>query len=171
MAILTSHNTDEWGTPAYLIDRVRLFFGGNIEIDPAAPLDQSLWFATKRNWTIESDGLAAGHYWDGNTYLNAPYSLQKEFNNKLIEEWETGRMPTCISLNKCYLGYKWFSQLMDSANAVCWIRERLQFIPLAGQPVGADGRAKFGSVLFYWGKDIYLFKQSFSDLGWVTELR
>ena len=159
MRVLTSSKSNEWYTPAEIVERVRAVLG-EITLDPASDPVPQAWIRAKHYFTQGDDGLSKT--WSGRVFLNPPYNESSaRWAAKLIEEYRAGRVEQAIMLVNSTQGYVWFEKLWR-AYPVCSLTERLRFIKPNGE---AGGQAKKGQTLVYFGRDVGRFAQAFEDLG------
>lgn len=165
-----THNSgnNEWYTPPEYIEAARRVMGG-IDLDPASSDNANETVQARTYYTAEDDGLL--HDWRGRVYMNPPYAshLIGLFAEKLAEHVKRGEViEACVLVNNA-TETGWFNALLDVASAVCFIRGRVKFIDMDGNPSGAPlqgqallyigpsadnfGRifAQFGRVLYAWG--------------------
>lgn len=145
----TYNESKEWYTPTYIFDALGIEF----DLDPASPGQKTVpWIPAKRHLTIEENGLLA--HWDGNVWLNPPYGQDTpEWMNHLSM---TGQG---IALVFARSDTKWFHTYIPLANAVCFIKGRVQFVPadFANEYVLSDYVPKGGcgaaSMLIAFGEN------------------
>lgn len=166
MAVLTSHQSEEWYTPSRYVDLARRVLGV-ITLDPASDAYPQQWIRAETFWTKADSGLERD--WFGKVWLNPPYgkdagrSLQKVWSDKLACEVETGRVDEAVLLVNSKHGYKWYEDLWRKY-AVCCAQERIRFI----RPDGSDaGQAKCAQTFVYFGPNRKRFEQVFSVIGRV----
>jgi len=155
-AALTSHASDEWRTPAYIIDAaIRVM--GTIDCDPASPYSDGPVPATIR-YTKEDDGLS--HPWNGTVFLNPPFGQVKQFVVKALTEFKSGRMTEGILITSGGFDTAWWSLL--KSYTWCGHRGRIKFIPADGNQKNSSTRP---NALFYLGNNGKLFFEVFSQFG------
>lgn len=118
-----ARQNQEWYTPQWIIDAVRLILGG-IDLDPA-----TCPFAQKRIQAAdcfykEDDGLHRD--WNGSVFLNPPYNDCARWIEKLLEELHFGRTSQALLL-------------CNNATDTDWVRACFQ-------------SKYFKSVLFFYGR-------------------
>lgn len=152
--------SDEWYTPASIVDRARRVLGG-IDLDPASSdAAQSVVQATAY-YTAESNGLAQP--WAGNVWMNPPFArgLVHRFVERLIREHEAGRVDAAVVLvNLHRTGSAWFQELATRGHR-CELRRRVIY----WRPDGATYRASHDDVVFYLGPKPRRFVRWFGPLG------
>jgi hypothetical protein len=171
--ITGSSESNEWYTPAHVIELARDVLGG-IDLDPASSTEANETVKALSYCTIEEDGYSQP--W-GDTenptrvWLNPPYGKEDgeretnamRWSRKLISEYNAGRVDSAILLVKAALGYEWFEQLWYDY-PTCLLRKRLSFV----RPDGSgDGQAKHATALIYLGKDVDHFRSAFRSIGRV----
>jgi phage N-6-adenine-methyltransferase len=155
---------DEWGTPVEIIERVRAFFGGQIDCDPATnEVAQKVVRATQY-YTKEQDGLK--QQWPGNTFLNGPYSDMAPWVKKLISEYAAGHATEAICLTNACVDTAWFRDLANVAAAICFPLGRIKFIDSNGQ---APNSPTLPQALTYFGPRPCQFARPFSLIGFVVD--
>jgi hypothetical protein len=156
----TSQESEEWYTPKDIVERVRKVFGGQITLDPASSRVAQKTVQAFHYYTQKDDGLCKD--WFGNVFLNPPYNGKSAaWTNKMIEEYESGRIDSGVMLVFTTPGYKWFENLWIKY-PICCLSKRLEFVKPTGETVG---QSKKGSTLVYFGKDVDRFSDTFEDLG------
>ena len=83
--VLTSSDSNEWFTPAHIIDDVRTVLGG-IDIDPASCDYANQTVKATTYYTKDSDGF--NRLWFGRLWLNPPYgNKSKKTGNYGASAW------------------------------------------------------------------------------------
>ena len=157
----TASSSDEWQTPERVLELVRTV--NRIALDPCTTKSNPVG-ADECYYLPKHDGLLLR--WSvgaGLNYVNPPYG-------RAIAGW----VECCVenSLWDCEIialvpantDTRWYDRANTTANARCEVRGRLTF-------KGAPAPAKFGSAVFYWGAQPYLFCHVFAALGRVAFLR
>jgi hypothetical protein len=138
--------SDHWQTPAYILDAVNGFYGG----DWFDPCPASSTF----------DGLSMP--WNKPVYVNPPFS------NYL--EWAThGIKQQVEQIWMCHHSHdtRWFKLLLEGrGSALLLLKERVKFIdPKTGKPGGtAIGKCQ---TLIYTGPRFGEFRDTFKSLGYL----
>lgn len=164
--VLLSHESTEWYTPPEYIEAARLVLG-SIDLDPATASIPQEWIKATIIYTLADNGLIRP--WQGRVWLNPPYSTtdgksnQETWSQRLIEQYEAGRVTEAILLVKASLGYNWFDRLFDTY-PVCFKRGLINFINQKGE----SGPAKLGSAFFYLGPNLARFIEVFGKIGRVV---
>jgi len=171
--ITGSSETNEWYTPAHIIELAREVLG-DIDLDPASSPEANDTVRAASYCTIQEDGYTQP--W-GSTdsptrvWLNPPYGKEDgeretnamRWSRKLIGEYQAGRVESAILLVKAALGYEWFEELWR-LYPTCLLRKRLSFVRADGSN---DGQSKHATALLYLGKDIDGFRSAFQPIGRV----
>src|SRR5690242_5917141 len=130
MQIITSHQSQDWYTPPYIVDAVREVLG-RITLDPASSAVPQQWIKADWFYGIEDDGFALE--WDAKTvFLNPPYgktagsSNQAAWSGAMVERFLLGQFEQGILLINSTHGYKWYEELW-TRYTVCLARERIKF--------------------------------------------
>jgi hypothetical protein len=166
--LVMSQDSEEWYTPTEYITLAREVMGG-IDLDPATSAIAQQWIKATVFYTIADNGLVQP--WLGRTWLNPPYikngeweSNSEVWSNKLIAEYQAGRVTEAILLVSNKAGYNWFEHVGDQALA-CFARDLIRFV----RPDGSrPGKAKVGSTFFYLGPNRPRFAEIFGRIGRVV---
>ena len=153
----------EYGTPVDIVDRARNTMG-RIDLDPAS----SEFF----NKTVDafhffdkSHQALARHWW-GKVWMNHPYGKDNSFwIEKLINEYEKGKVEQAICITWASVGSAWFENLLKYPQ--CFLKKRVNFIGLDGKPKTSPTK---GSVVTYFGPNPNLFQLNFIEIGAVKVL-
>lgn len=167
--------SNEWYTPLSYIQAVKQVLGG-IDLDPASCAEANETVQATNYFCKEEDGLALP--WFGRVYLNPPYSYENmprgmETGNrpnsmtsiwieKLIEEYQSGRVAQAILLSKADPKQRWFQMLWDYP--ICFVCSRLLF----NRPGLPPEKHQFGNVFVYLGADPTRFMEVFTEFGPVV---
>lgn len=169
----TSHESEEWYTPAEYIEAARRVMVGGIDLDPASNLEAQNWIKAKLFYTVKDNALTKP--WLGRVWLNPPYcrvhetgghSNQDIWSTKLEAEYLAGNTTEAVLLVKAALGYKWFNYLFQRYPCVLTY-DRITFVQPGGDT--SKGKAKVGSAFFYFGPNRDRFKMIFGEFGRFTE--
>lgn len=167
LGLLLSHESVEWYTPKKYTDLVKEVMGA-IDLDPASNDTAQSWIQADKYYTVLDDGLTKE--WWGRVFINPPYSKtagrsnQEIWAEKLVNEYRAGNVTEAIMLVKSALGYKWFQELWNTVNGVCFANELICFVDSSGN---SSKPAKLGSTFFYWGSNYIRFAHVFSRIGRV----
>lgn len=149
----------EYYSPPEIVEAAREVMGC-INLDPAS--------SEIANKTIKADfyywqlGLVLN--WDGNIWLNHPFS---RINNplwikKLISEYEAGRTKQACCITYAATSELWFKPLHNYLQ--CYLIPRTNYyLPDGTKKKGVTK----GSVVTYLGSDILRFRRVFSEFGAV----
>lgn len=87
--VMTTSKSHEWYTPANIVERVRAFYGGRIDLDPATCEVAQETVKATHHYTVEDDGLRQP--WHGNVWCNPPYGNDTgKFVAKALEAYSCG---------------------------------------------------------------------------------
>jgi ParB family transcriptional regulator, chromosome partitioning protein len=169
--------SNEWYTPSYVIEAAREVLG-SIDLDPASCALANETVKATRYFTKDDDGLSKA--WDGNVWLNPPYSyttvprgmehgdkskrpcIAKMWIDKLISEYHEGHISEAIMLLKADPKQRWFQPLWEFL--ICFVPGKIIFNRPDAPPEGH----MFGSCLVYLGPNESKFIEVFSNLGTVA---
>ncbi|MEO3879303.1 hypothetical protein [Rheinheimera fenheensis] len=174
----------EYYTPHEWTDAAREVMGG-IDLDPASCDFANQWIGAKQIFTKDNDGLQ--QEWHGRVWMNHPFhrgetackakckklTCQRrghhitedipgnaEWINKLLAEYQAGRVTEAVIICYCSSSEAWFWPLLDFPQ--CFPKTRVHY-------TGADGKraqgATKGSVITYLGHNVALFAEVFGTLG------
>lgn len=157
---------NEWYTPDEHIALARLVMG-SIDLDPASSRVANQAVKATQFFSQETNGLEKE--WAGNVWLNPPYAQPAiaHFADKMVAEWESGRVTAAIVLTHNYTDTAWFQKLAHAATAMCFTRGRVRFV----SPTGELAAPTQGQAFFYFGHDVDAFASSFAEVGFVVEVR
>jgi hypothetical protein len=147
--------SQEWYTPACVLDRVIELFG-EIDLDPCSNSHEHPWVPALRHLTKEDDALAQS--WSGKVFVNPTFHDAEKFVRKLLDEFASGRVTEALLLVRSSTDTKWASLLRDVPR--CHVTGRLKFVPSEGTP--KKNGATFGSSIFYLGPDLDRFNEVFA---------
>jgi ParB family chromosome partitioning protein len=150
---------NEWYTPDYLIESAKIVMG-NIDLDPASSKLANQIIKAKKYFDINSNGL--DQKWYGNVWLNPPYSqpLISQFSDKINTEINNFTQ-ACILTNNA-TETEWYQNILINASVVCFLKSRIKFIDLNGNPSGAPLQ---GQSIIYIGKKSKEFYNEFKKYG------
>jgi phage N-6-adenine-methyltransferase len=142
----TDYDGDEWYTPANVIEAVRAALGGEIDLDPASNNHAQKTVNAGRFFTKQTNALT--QEWGGRVFCNPPYSmpLVQQFTDKLIAEFDLGRVSAAVYLVNNCTDAAWFQSLLRRF-PVCFTAGRIKFENKSG--VGFATRQ--GQALFALG--------------------
>jgi phage N-6-adenine-methyltransferase len=171
--------SQHWNTPASIVDAVRDVFGGQIDLDPCdnefsitKPL---VSFQLPVNDGLKNDWNQVSHFLERpiNVYCNPPFGRSDDGTS--VADW----------VKKCaQVGYYkevkevilllpastettfWHEHIWPTADAICFIKGRVSF-QLEGKGSGASTK---GTAIIYWGTNVEVFIERFSELGRAIRL-
>lgn len=157
---------NEWYTPGQHIELARQVLG-TIELDPASSHVANQTVKAERFFSQETNGLEKE--WAGNVWLNPPYAQPAiaQFADKMVAEWQSGRVAAAIVLTHNYTDTAWFQTLARAAAAICFTRGRVRFV----SPAGELAAPTQGQAFFYFGPETDIFADVFGQIGFVAEVR
>jgi phage N-6-adenine-methyltransferase len=164
-----SHNSgnNEWYTPPEFIEAARVLMG-DIDTDPASSEIANETIKATTYYTEETDGLAWD--WNGRVWMNPPYAqpLITDFCEKLVIDYRQGFVTeACVLVNNA-TETRWFNSLLDESTAVCFVKGRIKFLDMQGNPSGAPLQ---GQAVLYFGENVTGFNNCFSPFGKVLYAR
>ncbi len=159
----TGTGENEWYTPPEHIEAARKVIG-DFDLDPATSAAAQKIVKARRFHSIDDSGLTKE--WHGAVWLNPPYAqpFVAQFVDKMVGEYEAGRVKSGIMLTHNYTDTAWFHQAAQVAAAICFTRGRVKF----WSPQGEIAAPTQGQAFFYFGNNVPLFSSVFSDLGFVV---
>jgi hypothetical protein len=164
--VLSLTGDTQWFTPEPVITAVRVTFGGTIDLDPASCAEAQQRVQARVWYDKESNGLS--YEWGGKVFLNPPYDTPtiRAFVDKLIFEFEAGRVKSAILLTNDQTDAGRFEKAAGAARIFCVPRKRLNFY----NPNRDGSNHTCNSTLFYFGDDEQAFQSAFSSLGWFCRI-
>jgi DNA N-6-adenine-methyltransferase Dam len=145
----------DWRTPPEIISLVHDVFEEGIDLDPCAGPHSII---ARRNIRPTEDGLAVA--WNGNVFVNPPFSENKHWVPKCHREAASGANIILLVPARTDTNY-WHEYIAPSAT-VCFWRGRIKF-------VGAKHSAPFPVAFCYWGDRPGRFIEVFSPEGFIHE--
>lgn len=151
----------EYRTPEYILDVVRSFFGGVIELDPATSPDNPT--KARKFFTKETDGLSQDWSKTG-VFVNPPYGKElRKWVAKIGEEARKGHEIVALLPGQRFETRYWQRDiLIPQLGAIVFIRGRVSFLDSDGIPRKSN---PFGSMLYLFNLDTDL--ELFATLGQV----
>jgi len=165
--------SQSWGTPQKYVSAVKMFFGGEIDLDPCSN-EFSIVNAKTEFLLPQHDGLV--EEWNYPTiYVNPPYGFNHE-DGTSIKDW----LRKCADANVQYGSEvlalvpvatntaHWKKYVFTKAAGICFLGDtRLRFLE--------DGRdsgkgAPMACAMVYWGGDIGKFSEQFTKYGPVVDI-
>ena len=186
---LTSSTSDEHNTPSYLVEAAREVMG-SIDLDPMSNELANETINATNYYTKEEDGLSKE--WSGNVWLNPPFSLSKLAIPKLVNAYENTEINQAVLLVKSDVSTQKYKLLYPYP--FCELNSRVKFKPnnvdslelfisilnilkelnyynlllhflLCFKKV--NDSAPFPVVMFYLGKNYYMWNKTMSKHGKV----
>lgn len=153
---------NEWYTPPDIIEAAREVLGA-FDLDPASNDTAQETVRAKKYFTQDDDGLT--QEWHGCVWLNPPYSQPAitHFVEKLVAEYQSGRVTEAILLTHNYTDTSWFHTAASACTAVCFTRGRIAFL----SPTGEKAAPTQGQAFTYFGDNVEKFREHFASLGFV----
>lgn len=157
--VANNSGENEWYTPKYIIEAARMTMG-SIDLDPATSLIANETVNAEQIFTKEDNGL--NQKWGGNVWMNPPYAqpLISLFSDKIISELPHISQ-ACVLVNNA-TETNWFQNMLDECDYVCFLKSRVKFIDMNGNPSGAPLQ---GQAILYFGGNRREFYNNFYDLG------
>lgn len=181
----------EWYTPSWLIDKVRSFYAGRIDLDPASSFRANEVVRATSYFTQGDDGLA--REWWGNVWVNHPYGKEEQpckpnckkkictdpnatnYRGHCIDELKPGNDEWSLAicegsiyadqiLGICYnsISEPWCNRIIKNADAICNISPRVAFTN--GETGEPQGSCQKGSILYYFGGNVDGFSRLFDGV-------
>lgn len=120
-----SNENDEWYTPAWMFQALRVTF----DLDPCSPGVPPSSVPALRHLTKADNGLAAE--WSGRVWLNPPFSSKRDWYARLVEHGNgIALMPARTETHD-------FQDYMNAAQALLFVKGRIYFE--RGSKPGANG--------------------------------
>ena len=137
------NESSEWYTPPHIFEALGLTF----DLDPCAPPEGYTWTVPARSkFTEQDDGLLSVWPVDANVFMNPPYGYAiPAWMNKMSLHGKG------IALVFARLDTEWFHRFCTNADAICFVKGRLNFIHPEGEPSVYNAGAP--SMLVAWGAD------------------
>jgi len=148
--VSNNSGNNEWYTPPEYIEIARNVMG-SIDCDPASSDIANKTVKADTFHTTESNGLK--NEWLGNVWMNPPYAqpLMSLFAEKLVEQLEVGNVKqACVLVNNA-TETKWFQTMSEKAQAIWFIKSRVKFLDVNGNPGGAPLQ---GQCVLYFGDNV-----------------
>lgn len=186
-------NRNGWCTPESVLEPIREFFGGQIDLDPCSNEHATVHAQTE--YRLPTDGLAAP--WFGKVFVNPPFGRDTERGTNL-DHWvrrcvrarrEEGAEVIAL-IPAAFTTKRWHDYIFPSATAVFIPRGRIEFVeppPYQGNfsteaeyeaaldeftsPDRPKSSPPMGCALIYWGDRLPRFIESFGRLGRVWDLQ
>lgn len=169
--ILRKSLDNSWRTPESILDRVRVFFGGQIPLDPATSPDNPTGAAVfcAGIGPLFADGTPAKASgldlpWDAPTWVNPPYGASlRAWLGKMVAEAKRVRARPIVTLLPCSRWEMPYLTALFGDALVCFHRGRVKFISsLDGKPVSGNPGA---NMIVGLNADEGRFIEAFGPLG------
>lgn len=161
-----SNKENDWYTPPEYIEATRAVLG-DIDLDPATSDFAQQTVRAKQYFTKEDNSLDKP--WRGKVWMNPPYSMPeiKSFAEKIVEEFNSGRVSEAIVLTNNSSDTQWFHALLNTSCIACLPSSRVKFY----NPDSEVMATRQGQTLFYFGENKAKFAEVFSSFGAIVEKR
>ena len=156
---------DNWMTPVWLLNHVRTFFGGSIDVDLFSSSEANLvvWadrYGTPLSPILSLDGAST-------VWANPPYSRGNV--DKCVDHF-LGLMDDApdtegLILVNAATSTRWQQRLFCEASRVLIFKKRISFLDANLEPSRGN---RYDSLMFYFGKRTGAFGEAFADLGVVA---
>jgi hypothetical protein len=164
--LLEQTGDNERYTPVEIIDTVRDFFGGTIDLDPASCAEANKAVRARRFFDAQMDGLTRP--WKASTvFVNPPFGKTEEaesrkrlFLEHMAAEFENGHFREGIILLPDDLGAARFARIISPYPAV-WLEQPPSF----RRPGGDVERSAWKYLLVYFGPRVGEFYVHCARLG------
>ena len=121
----TYNESKEWYTPREIFTGLGMHF----DLDPCSPgKDVVSWIPASQHYTFKDNGLITP--WMGKVFMNPPYGSDTAKWFRKLALWGNG-----IGLVFARSDTKWFHEFIPMADAICFIKGRVQFVPAATDSV------------------------------------
>ena len=131
LKIMTSSKKMDYETPPEVFGPLDAEF--HFTLDVCASAENA---KCARYFTEEEDGIKQD--WDGVCWMNPPYSENKKWMRKAMEESRTGATVVCLVPVRA--GTRWWHEYTMKADAIVYLQGRVKF-------VGAESGAPFDSAV------------------------
>jgi len=130
------YKSNEWFTPPEWLDRVRVVFGGQIDLDPCSCMEAQKNVQARRWLCKEQDGLARSWHADS-VFVNPPYSrgVINLFVDKIVDEWTQASFTQAIILTNACPDTLWWQALHELSVVMAFPRQRIKFLRSDGSYV------------------------------------
>ncbi len=145
----TYNESKEWYTPRYIFEKL----GVEFDLDPCSPGQEVVpWIPAQIHYTYLDDGL--NKKWSGNCWVNPPYGMDTP---RWMQRLCNHGKGIALVYSRC--DTKWFHLYAPHADAICFIKGRINFVPSKKAELYADsqfepnGVCGAGSMLIAFGKE------------------
>lgn len=134
----------------------------DIDLDPATNADAQEMVKAAHFFMREDDGLS--HEWFGRVWCNPPYSngLIGRFADKILSEWESGRVESMVILTNASACSAWWHKLASAATRVGFPKSRINFWRGHAEQGNSNN---YDQSLFYFGSNAGDFDKAMADAG------
>ncbi len=156
----------EFYTPERILERVRAYFGGQIDLDPATA--DSNPTKARRFFTAKDDGLS--HDWSGyNAFVNPPYGREiRKWVAKIGEEAACAVPLVALLPGQRFEQAYWQTNLFrPELSALVAVRSRVSFIAADGKPAKGN---PYGSFLYCYNGTYEKAVEAFAPIGMVLQI-
>jgi hypothetical protein len=154
LRVMGSSASDEWYTPPHIFE-LALDVMGEVDLDPSWHPDSPVRATT--TYAEADDGLARS--WRGKTWMNPPYGREiGEWIDKLVDEYEAGRVTEALALIPARVDTQWFRRLDPFPR--CFVYGRLTFS-------NSENSAPFPAAIPYLGPNVERFAEVFGQIGGI----
>ena len=157
--------SNEWMTPAHILDRARRTMG-SIDLDPASSAEAQARVQAGIHYTVCENGLICRWPIGASVWLNPPYVGRigaGPWVQRLLDHAAMGGRG-CLLLNAA-TETPWAQAAMN-AGVVCFPSRRLRFIAPGGK---TRGNATRGQMIVGLNVELDRFSEAFHDLGVVMQ--
>lgn len=162
LQIIGDSTGNEWWTPAPYVESARAVMGG-IDLDPASCPEANAVVKAKTYFTEANNGLVQP--WHGRVWLNPPYSANKQFAEKTLDEFAIQNVREAIVLLGAHaIETQWFAPYWNFV--LCFTGHRIKFNTPDGPTVAGNIA---GSVFVYLGEKQRAFAEEFSKHGFTVK--
>lgn len=181
--------TGEWYTPRMILDRVDLFFGGQIPLDPctspANPTNAKIFWSDyngedglEMDWCKEADKASTMSpyvpYGRGyGCFVNPPYGVKNRMPEWLekIHDEAIELLPTIalLPMGSRFSTKNWQRWILSrTLDAICFVNKRVPFENARGEK---QNRNPHDSAIYGYNVPQSLFKECFTPLGKCYDMR
>jgi phage N-6-adenine-methyltransferase len=162
LQIIGDSTGNEWWTPPQYADSAHIVMGG-IDLDPASCPEANAVIGAKTYFTEADNGLLQP--WHGRVWLNPPYSANKEFAQKMLDEVSKGNVQEAVVLLGAHaIETQWFAPYWNFV--LCFTGHRIKFNTPTGPAVAGNIA---GSVFVYLGEQQRKFADEFAKHGFTVK--
>jgi DNA N-6-adenine-methyltransferase (Dam) len=153
---------DAWFTPCNIIEPIRSFYGGTIDLDPASSSEANETIKAKHYFNWNLDGLK--WEWYGNVWCNPPYcdgAMKEWLLHGARHYWASDTRINQMIFLVNRSDAKWYYEFLDyHVGGYYQFRNRIKFIDGL---TGKKSSPRYNNDLIYWGGNTEGFKQMCLD--------